>query len=229
MKVAVVQFPGSNCDQDALFGVRLLGHQSEYVWHASRIPSGFDAVIVPGGFTFGDYLRCGAIARFSPAMESVRDMAAAGAPVLGICNGFQILCESGLLPGALVRNACGRFVCRDIYLRVDSTESILTSNCHLGQVLRMPVAHGEGCYVIDPAHPPRVVLRYCDASGDCTSDSNPNGSEDHIAGVANDRGNVVGMMPHPERAVSEMLGSSDGSALLDCLLQMTAFKVAITL
>lgn len=218
MKVAVVRFPGSNCDQDALHAVRMLGHQSEYVWHTEPIPAGFDAVILPGGFSFGDYLRCGAVARFSPAMETVRRMARAGMPVLGICNGFQVLCESGLLPGALVRNVGLRFVCRDVLLRVESTDSVASGGARVGQILRIPIAHGEGCYVPAEGESPRVVFRYCDASGATTPESNPNGSTDNIAGICNREGNVVGMMPHPERAVSELLGYHDGRVVLGSFL-----------
>jgi len=213
-----VRFPGSNCDQDALHAVRMLGHESEYVWHAEPIPPGFEAVILPGGFSFGDYLRCGAIARFSPAMESVQAMARAGMPVLGICNGFQVLCECGLLPGALVRNVGLRFVCRDVHLRVEATDSVASSGARIGQILRIPVAHGEGCYVPAAAESPRVVFRYCDEGGETTAESNPNGSYDSIAGICNRQGNVVGMMPHPERAVSELLGYRDGRVVLESFL-----------
>lgn len=215
--MAVVQFPGANCDQDALYAVRDLGHQSEYVWHQSRLTE-FDAAIVPGGFSFGDYLRAGAVARFSPAMEDVIRMANAGSPVIGICNGFQVLCEAGLLPGALVRNVGQRFACRDVFLRVEDTDTVLTQQVRLGQILRIPIAHGEGCYVIDPAAAPRVVFRYCTAGGDISAENNPNGSEDNIAGIANQAGNVVGLMPHPERACSTLLGSDDGRALLESFL-----------
>jgi phosphoribosylformylglycinamidine synthase I len=214
----VVQFPGSNCDQDALYALRESGASSEYVWHDEPIPPRFDAVFLPGGFTFGDYLRCGAIARFSPVMESVVEMARAGLPVLGVCNGFQVLCESGLLPGALVRNAGQRFVCRDVWLRVESSGSIVTRGVEPGAVLRMPIAHGEGCYVLPEGVQPNVLFRYCTPEGELTPEANPNGSQDNIAGVCNDAGNVVGMMPHPERAYSELLGSSDGRVLLQQLL-----------
>ncbi|MEP0766833.1 MAG: phosphoribosylformylglycinamidine synthase I [Fimbriimonadia bacterium] len=218
MRVAIVRFPGSNCDQDAFHAVRKLGHESEYVWHAESIPAGFDAVILPGGFSFGDYLRCGAVARFSPAMESVQQMAREGTPVLGICNGFQVLCECGLLPGALVRNVGLRFVCRDVLLRVETTDAVASSGARVGQVLRIPVAHGEGCYVPAEGEAPRVVFRYCNAAGETTPESNPNGSHDNIAGISNREGNVVGMMPHPERAVSELLGYQDGRVVLKSFL-----------
>jgi phosphoribosylformylglycinamidine synthase len=182
------------------------------------MPRGFDAVILPGGFSFGDYLRCGAVARFSPVMAGVIEMASAGAPVLGICNGFQVLCEAGLLPGALVRNVGRRFVCRDVWLRVESNSSVVSRHLALGQVLRIPIAHNEGNYVPPEDASPNVVFRYCDPSGAVTTESNPNGSSDNIAGVCNDAGNVVGMMPHPERAVADVLGSTDGRFVLEGLL-----------
>lgn len=220
MKVAVVQFPASNCDQDALHAVRLLGHQAEYAWHAEPLPPAVGAVIVPGGFSFGDYLRAGAIARFSPVMSDVIAAAGEGMPVLGICNGFQVLCECGLLPGALVRNAGQKFVCKDVWLRVEDTSCFLTRGLRLGHVLRIPIAHGEGNYV-RPAEPVNAVFRYCSPHGDVDAESNPNGSEDNIAGIRNGAGNVVGMMPHPERACDALLGSADGRLLLESFLRAT--------
>jgi len=213
VKVAVVRFPGSNCDADALDAARLAGHTAGFVWHREPDLGGADLVILPGGFSYGDYLRPGAIARFSPVMRAVIAHAKAGGPVLGICNGFQILCEAHLLPGQLVRNAGLAFVCRPVDIRVESTATPFTARYRPGQVLRMPVAHGDGRYVADDATLERleaegqVVFRYAGA--------NPNGALRDIAGIRNEAGNVVGMMPHPERAVDALLGSADGAALFD--------------
>ncbi len=223
-KVAVIQFPGSNCDQDCVWALNALGADASLVWHKVGSVGQFDAVVVPGGFSYGDYLRCGAIARFSPVMKSVRQMAADGRLVLGICNGFQILCESGLLPGALVRNRSLHFVCDDVSLRVERADTPFTSACRPGDVLRIPVAHGEGNYTADEATLDaieargQVVVRYCDALGAVTDAANPNGSARNIAGVCNERRNVFGLMPHPERAFEPRLGSSDGRLLLEALI-----------
>jgi phosphoribosylformylglycinamidine synthase subunit PurQ / glutaminase len=210
-KVAVVVFPGSNDDQDAAWALGALGADPALVWHADRrLPAGTAAVVLPGGFSYGDYLRCGAIARFAPAMPAVAAFAAEGGPVLGICNGFQILCEAGLLPGALRPNASLSFVCRDVPLRVERAAAPFTSRCATGQQVAIPVKHGEGCYVPPPAlAPEQVVLRYLD---------NPNGSVDDIAGVCNREGNVLGLMPHPEHAVDPLLGSGDGALILASLV-----------
>jgi phosphoribosylformylglycinamidine synthase len=211
VKVAVVRFPGSNCDADAVHAARLAGHEADYVWHRSTDLAGADVVILPGGFSYGDYLRAGAIARFSPVMQAVAAHARAGRPLLGICNGFQILCEAHLLPGQLVRNAQLRFVCRPVRLRVESTSTPFTAAYAPGQEVVFPVAHGEGRYVADEATldrleaEGRVVLRYVGGS--------PNGALRDIAGIVNAEGNVVGMMPHPERAVEPILGSADGAPL----------------
>ncbi|MGH9475474.1 MAG: phosphoribosylformylglycinamidine synthase subunit PurQ [Terriglobales bacterium] len=209
MKIGVVVFPGSNCDHDALRAASLAaGQDAEALWHESRDLRGCDAIVVPGGFSYGDYLRTGAIARFSPILTSLEDFAAAGHPVLGICNGFQILCEAGLLPGALMRNAGLRYVCRQVRIRVENTSTPFTHALEPGQTLYVPVAHGEGNYFADPDTLARleqrkqVVFRY---DGD-----NPNGSLHDIAGICNEGGNVVGLMPHPERALTGALGSSDG-------------------
>ena len=213
MKVAVVRFPGSNCDADALRAAASAGHQAEYVWHRSRDLGGADVVILPGGFSYGDYLRAGAIARFSPVMKAVAGHARAGRPTLGVCNGFQILCEAHLLPGQLVRNESLSFVCKPVTVEVESTSTPFTAGYEGGQKLVMPVAHGEGRYVADEAtldrleREGRVVFRYAGC--------NPNGSLRDIAGIASEEGNVVGMMPHPERAVADLLGSEDGRALFD--------------
>jgi phosphoribosylformylglycinamidine synthase len=215
-RVGVVVFPGSNCELDALEAVRGLGAEAELLWHGSSDLGGVDAVIVPGGFAHGDYLRPGAIARFSPVMGAVREFAAAGGPVVGICNGFQVLTEAGLLPGALQKNAGLKFLCTTVALRVESTDSVLTNAATAGSVLRIPINHFEGNYTVDPATldelraDDRIVLRYVD---------NPNGSMDGIAGVCNEQRNVVGLMPHPERASHELLGSTDGVPLLESLVR----------
>ena len=214
-RVGVVVFPGSNCELDAAEAVRELGGASELLWHGNRDLAGVDAVILPGGFAHGDYLRCGAIARFSPVMDAVREFAAAGGPVLGICNGFQVLTEAGLLPGALQKNRGLKFLCTTVELRVETTDSVLTGAATVGERLQIPINHFEGNYTADPETlarlrgDERVVLRYVD---------NPNGSLDDIAGVCNEGRNVVGLMPHPERATHALLGSTDGVPLLRSLL-----------
>lgn len=220
MRWGVVTFPGSNDDRDARAAVsRVLGCEAVPLWHKERDLRGVDCVVLPGGFSYGDYLRCGAIARFSPIMESVVDHAAAGGVVLGICNGFQVLCEAGLLPGALVANRTLRFVCRDVRVRVETVNSAATAACRPGDVLSIPVKHGEGCYVAGEAalrqliEEERVVLRYCDPQGRVGSDGNPNGSQHDIAAVCSAGRNVVGMMPHPEHAIDRLLGSDDGARI----------------
>lgn len=219
MKFGVVKFPGANCDQDAYHAVKdVLGQPVEYLWHQDADLRGVDCVIVPGGFSFGDYLRCGAIARFSPVMGAVQDFAGRGGRVLGICNGFQVLCESHLLPGALVRNDGQRFVCKHVAVRVENADTPFTNRMRPGQTLCLPVAHGEGKYVCDDEthallqDSGRVLFRY--EAGD-----NPNGSRDDIAGVASADFNVLGLMPHPERAADAALGSDDGLLLFTSLLQ----------
>ena len=213
--IGVVVFPGSNCDRDAMEGVRALGGETTVLWHADASIKGADAVIVPGGFAHGDYLRPGAIARFSPVMSAVADFAAAGGPVVGICNGFQVLTEAGLLPGALQKNRGLKFLCHTVTLRVDSTDSVLTSGVENGALLRIPINHFEGNYTCGPETlaalraEERVVLRYVD---------NPNGSMDDIAGICSEGRNVVGLMPHPERACDPLLGSTDGMPLLQSFL-----------
>lgn len=228
MRFGVVQFPGSNCDQDAYYAVRdVLRQPVEYVWHQDTDLSGFDCVILPGGFSYGDYLRTGAVARFSPVMSAVQDFASDGGIVIGICNGFQILCEAGMLPGALIPNAGLRFICRYVNLRVENQATRFTRLCSNGQVLRIPIAHHGGNYYCDPGtladleRNSRVLLRYCDGDGGVTDAANPNGSINNIAGVVNERGNVAGMMPHPERAVEELLGSEDGAFILRSMLDRT--------
>jgi phosphoribosylformylglycinamidine synthase subunit PurQ / glutaminase len=224
VRAAVVTFPGSNCDYDLYKAVEQVGGEATFVWHRERVGLGrYDAVLLPGGFSYGDYLRAGAIARLSPVMEDVVVFANAGGPVLGICNGFQILCEAGLLPGALVRNASLRFESKDVLLRVERTDTVFTHDYEEGQVLRVPIAHGEGNYEADRATlerleaEGRVVFRYVDADGATTEAANPNGSWHNIAGITNEAGNVLGMMPHPERAMEALLGSTDGVALFTSL------------
>jgi phosphoribosylformylglycinamidine synthase len=220
--VAVVRFPGSNCDQDALFALREdLGPDAAYVWHEDRDLSGFDAVFVPGGFTYGDYLRVGAMAARAPIMEEISRFAREGRPVIGVCNGFQILCEAGILPGALLPNAGSRFICRDVYLRAETHRSIWTHG--VDKVLRIPIAHGEGRYFADPETMDRleeraqIAFRYVDPSGAITDEYNANGSIHAIAGVLNEQGNVLGLMPHPERATKKLLGCTDGVQILNAL------------
>jgi phosphoribosylformylglycinamidine synthase len=226
MKFAVLRFPGSNCDQDCVQALDAIpGASADFVWHKDTSLSGFDAVVIPGGFSYGDYLRCGAIARFSPVMKSVKDFASAGGPVIGICNGFQILCESGLLPGALVRNRGLHFICKHVTLRVELADSRFTNASSSGKVLNIPIAHGEGCYFADDETLHRLeanrqlLLRYCDANGNITDAANPNGSRKNIAGIRNEAGNVFGLMPHPERACDPLLGSTDGLAIFQSILQ----------
>jgi phosphoribosylformylglycinamidine synthase len=226
MKFAVIQFPGSNCDQDCLAALRgIKGIETEYVWHKETSLEGWDAIVLPGGFSYGDYLRCGAIARFSPIMRAVVEDAQAGKLVIGICNGFQILCEAGLLPGALVRNRSLHFVCDMVTTRVEVAGTPFTHGMPVGTLLRMPVAHGEGCYYADTAtvrelnERQQVVLRYCDSQGNVTPAANPNGSVENIAGICNRARNVFGLMPHPDRACEERLGSGDGARIFESMLQ----------
>ena len=226
MRIAVVTFPGSNCDYDCYKAFRdVLGVQADFVWHRERSLGAADAVVLPGGFSYGDHLRAGAIARFSPVMDEVARFAESGRPVLGICNGFQILCEAGLLPGALVRNDARQFRGETVRVRVETTDSVYTSGYRRGQILRLPIAHGEGGYVADAAtvdrleRDGRVAFRYVDAEGVVTREANPNGSVAGIAGVLNAEGNVLGLMPHPERAVEALLGSTDGLGLFRSLVE----------
>lgn len=226
MKFGVVRFPGSNCDQDAFYTVRdFLNCEVEYLWHQERNLKQADVVIVPGGFSYGDYLRCGAIARFSPVMQSIQEFAAAGGLVIGVCNGFQILCESHLLPGALVKNDGQRFICKQVYLRTENNKTPFTSTLEAGDVLQIPIAHGEGKYVCDEStlnelkSSGRILFRYCTEDGKITDEANPNGSIENIAGVANEKFNVFGMMPHPERAADSALGSADGKKILESIIR----------
>jgi len=226
MKFGVVVFPGSNCDQDAYFAVRdILKQPVEYIWHQSTDVSGFDCIILPGGFSYGDYLRTGAVARFSPVMNAVQDFADKGGRLIGICNGFQILCEAQLVPGALIPNNTLRFKCKYVNVKVANNTSDFSNKCKPGQVLSIPIAHHGGNYYCDPdtlkalEDNNRVLLRYCDAEGNVTEEANPNGSLNNIAGVLNERGNVAGMMPHPERAVESILGSADGTFILQSIVE----------
>jgi len=224
MHFAILQFPASNCDQDCVHAVRVLGHTAGFVWHKDSSLGAADAVIVPGGFSYGDYLRCGAIARFSPVMQAVRTFADNGGLVLGICNGFQILCEAGLLPGALIRNRDLQFHCEQVFLRTANPSTPFTSRIPTGKPLRMPIAHGEGCYFADEPTLTRlqgnrqILWQYADAAGEPTERANPNGSVLNIAGIANDRFNVAGLMPHPDRASEEILGSTDGRWIFESMV-----------
>lgn len=224
MHFAVLQFPASNCDQDAVHALRQLGQSADFVWHKDTSLGRAEAVIIPGGFSYGDYLRTGAIARFSPVMQAVRQFAQAGGLVLGICNGFQILCEAGLLPGALIRNRSLQFRCEHVFLKTATTESPFTCRIPPDKPLRIPVAHGEGCYYADPETLARlqanrqILWQYCTATGEITEEANPNGSLLNIAGLCNARRNVAGLMPHPERACESLLGSEDGRFIFESMI-----------
>ena len=229
MKFGVLVFPGSNCDHDTYnVAAEILGEPATFLWHQSTDLEGCDAILVPGGFAYGDYLRTGAIASFSPIMDSVRRFASSGGLVLGICNGFQILCEAGLLPGALMRNVGLHYICRQVHLRTETTNSPFTSLLSAGQVVRMPIGHMEGNYFCDAAtldtleRRDRIAFRYATPSGEITSDANPNGSLSNIAGILNEGRNVLGMMPHPDRASESMLGSADGLLLFRAMAQALA-------
>jgi phosphoribosylformylglycinamidine synthase subunit PurQ / glutaminase len=229
MKFGIVTFPGSNCDYDAYRAViESIGEDAQYLWHKDHDLKGSDVIILPGGFSYGDYLRPGAIARFSPIMNEVVAHAGRGAPVIGICNGFQIACEAGLLPGALLRNASLKFVCAPITLRVENTDTLFTSGYARGQTVTIPIAHGDGRYSADDSTldqlegDGRVVFRYAPDALQATETYNPNGSMRDIAGIINDRGNVLGLMPHPERAVDALLGSDDGLPLFESILSRVA-------
>ncbi|MGA9120934.1 MAG: phosphoribosylformylglycinamidine synthase subunit PurQ [Bacteroidota bacterium] len=225
VKFGVVVFPGSNCDHDAYYAAKkVFGQEAEFLWHKEADLKGADVIVLPGGFSYGDYLRCGAIARFSPVMKEVVRFAQAGGTVIGICNGFQILLESGLLPGVLLRNASLRFACKYVSLRVENASTRFTNSCAKGEVLRIPIAHGDGNYFTDQAtlehlnEREQIVFRYCDEQGNITDGANPNGSLQNIAGIVNERGNVLGMMPHPERASDPALGHTDGRKIFHSIL-----------
>ena len=224
-KFGVVTFPGSNCDHDAYAAVTdVFGQEAKFLWHKSSSLEDSDVIILPGGFSYGDYLRCGAIARFSPIMKEVTAFADRGGIVIGICNGFQVLCEAGLLPGALLRNTSLSFVCKFVNIRTERTDTLFTSDCRQNEILRIPVAHGEGNYYADQAALDRlegngqILFRYCDRSGNLADGSNPNGSSRNIAGIINEAGNVMGLMPHPERACDALLGSVDGKKIFTSII-----------
>ena len=226
MNIGIVVFPGSNCDHDCRHVLKdVLGQDVTMVWHRETSLAGLDGVILPGGFSYGDYLRTGAIARFSPVMNAVKQFAADGGMVLGICNGFQILLEAGLLPGVMLRNRSLHFICQDVYVRVENAATPFTSACKPGQVLKIPIAHADGNYYTDPVTlaglqaNAQVVFRYCTSEGKVIPEANPNGSLDNIAGIRNAEGNVLGMMPHPERCAESVLGNEDGRMLLSSLVE----------
>lgn len=225
MKFGIIQFPGSNCDLDKLWVLQdVLKQEARYLWHKDTNIGDLDCIVVPGGFSYGDYLRTGSIARFSPVMKAVADHAAKGKLVIGICNGFQILCEAGLLPGALLRNRSLQFRCEHIYLRVETIRSPFTNAARRKQIIRVPVAHGEGCYFADPEtitelkKNNQILFRYVDAKGKVVDTASPNGAVENIAGICNKARNVCGMMPHPERASEETLGSTDGRVVFESIL-----------
>ncbi len=238
MNFGVIVFPGSNCDHDCIHVLSdVLGHKAVPVWHKETKLDGLDAIILPGGFSYGDYLRTGAIARFSPVMGAVKQFAHEGGMVLGICNGFQILLEAGLLPGAMLRNRSLSFICKDVYVTVENAATPFTGLCQPGQVLKIPIAHADGNYYTDDVTlsqmkaAAQIVFRYCTPEGKVTSEANPNGSLDNIAGIRNAAGNVMGMMPHPERSAEEILGNDDGRliflSMLDAL-QKAKLKAVLT-
>jgi phosphoribosylformylglycinamidine synthase len=229
MKTGVITFPGSNCDHDAFYAItKLAGEPATYLWHESHDLENCDLIIVPGGFAYGDYLRTGAIAKFSPVMASVKKFAASGGLVMGICNGFQILCESGLLPGALLRNSGLKYVCKTVHLRVENSDTPFTHGCREGEVLQIPIGHMEGNYFCDERtleelkRDNRVVFRYCAPQGEVTADANPNGSLDNIAGICSPERNVLGMMPHPERNAEPLLGNADGFKIIQSVVSAAA-------
>jgi phosphoribosylformylglycinamidine synthase len=226
LRFGIVVFPGTNCDLDTQHVLaRVMGQSADFVWHDERRLAAYDCLVLPGGFAHGDYLRAGAIARFSPIMDAVREFADRGKPVLGICNGFQVLVEAGLLPGAMMRNAGLRFLCKWVHLRVENIQTPFTTRCQEGQILRLPIAHGEGNYYCDEAtlagmeRAGQILFRYSSPDGALTPNANPNGSIRNIAGVSNRAGNVVGLMPHPERASERLLGSDDGRKIFESVIQ----------
>jgi len=234
MRFAVLQFPGSNCDQDCVHVLgNVLGQDADYLWHKEESIGDADAVVVPGGFSYGDYLRTGSIAQFSPVMNAVKAFANAGGLVIGICNGFQILCETGLLPGALVRNRSLQFRCETIFLKIPTADSPFTSEVQEGRLLRVPIAHGEGCYFADDEAlaklraDDQILFQYATETGDLTDEANPNGSLLNIAGICNKGRNVCGMMPHPERASENVLGADDGRRVFESMLRHLEAKTGV--
>ena len=230
-KVGVIVFPGSNCDHDAYHALKyVMNVDVKFLWHKETDLSGLDIIIVPGGFSYGDYLRSGAIARFSPIMQELIEFVKKGGPVMGICNGFQILLEAGLIPGAMRYNEKLKFICKDVYIRVESTQSIYTSSLQKGQLLKIPISHGEGNYYIDNdgikelQDNDQILFRYVNPHGDSTPEANINGSVDHIAGITNKQKNVLGMMPHPERSMEQLLGKEDGKQIFESILQALAIS-----
>lgn len=221
MKFSIIIFPGSNCDKDCVYVLRdILKQEVIEVFHTEeKLPHGTDCAILPGGFSYGDYLRAGAIARFSKIINAVIDFAKRGGPVIGICNGFQILCEIGLLPGTLTKNKSLNFICDDVYLKVINNKTLFTSLYKEGEIIKLPIAHGEGCYVSREINPEQIVFQYCDRYGNVIEASNPNGSIMNIAGAINEKGNVLGLMPHPERACEKILGSEDGKRLFESIIK----------
>lgn len=233
MKAAVIRFPGSNCDQDCFHVLKQgFGIDTDYVWHKDQSLEGYDLIVLPGGFSYGDYLRCGAIARFSPVMKSLVAAANKGKLVIGICNGFQILCEAKLLPGALIRNQSLHFICEHRSVRVETTNSPFTNACKAGELLNIPIAHGEGNYEADAQtieqlkKNDQILLRYADETGSASANGNPNGSAENIAGICNAQRNVFGLMPHPERACDPLLGSIDGKRIFESILNQLGIKKA---
>jgi len=235
LKFGVIVFPGSNCDHDAHYVAgTLLGHDARFIWHKEGSLGDVDVVILPGGFSYGDYLRCGAIARFSPVMKDVVRFANNGGIVMGICNGFQILTEAGLLPGVLLRNASLKFVCKYVHLKVENAETRFSSKCLPGEVLEIPIAHGDGNYFADARtlqtleENRQIVFRYCEPGGEVTDAANPNGALSNIAGIVNETGNILGMMPHPERASDPVLGHTDGRKIFDSLVESLVQQTVLT-
>jgi len=230
-RFGILVFPGSNCDHDAHYATgTMMGQEARFIWHKEASLGDVDVVIVPGGFSYGDYLRCGAIARFSPVMKDVVRFAKAGGIVIGICNGFQILAEAGLLPGVLLRNESLRFACKDVFLRVENNKTRFTNACSVGDVLRIPIAHGDGNYFAEAETLKRledngqIVFRYAAPDGAITPDANPNGSSMNIAGVVNEKGNILGMMPHPERACDPLLGNTDGRKIFESVIEQAVVQ-----
>ncbi len=224
MRFGVVVFPGSNCEQDCYYAAQLIGEQVSYIWHQERNLSNYDCVILPGGFSYGDYLRTGAVAQYSPVMESILSFASKGRLVIGICNGFQILLEAGLLPGAMLQNRDLKFICKSVYVKIENNTSLFTSKTLRHEIVQIPIAHNDGNYYVDDEQlnamkeNNQIVLKYCDLQGNITEEANPNGSRDNIAGIVNEKGNVFGLMPHPERAMEESLGSSSGRKIFESIV-----------